>query len=290
MTAPMRSKVPKRLVLPAPAKLNLFLHVTGRRADGYHELESVFVPITLADTVTLTLRDDGEIVLIDPPPGLTEQNDLACRAARALKLATGTPFGVDIHLKKMIPQGGGLGGGSSDAATTLLGLNRLWKLGQSRDQLRAIGATLGADVPFFIFGQPAFASGVGEHLLAMSLPLSHYVVAFPGVGVATGNVFTDPNLKRNTPNAQRSAFAANFGRNDLQPVAERIQHRIPVLCEDFVRAGAGPRMTGSGACVFAPSPDATSAQALAMQLRGANWQCWAVKSIAQHPLIGFAPG
>ena len=281
---------PTRLVLPAPAKLNLFLHVTGRRADGYHELESVFVPITLADTVTLTLRDDGQIRLIDPPPGLNEENDLACRAARSMQRATGTTFGVDIHLKKVIPQGGGLGGGSSDAATTLLGLNRLWSLGQTRDQLRAIGATLGADVPFFIFGQPAFASGVGERLLATSLPPNHYVVAFPGVGVATASVFADANLMRNTPSAEKNVFAENYGHNDLQPVAERLQPRISALCDAFIRARAYPRMTGSGACVFAPTSDASSAQAVATHLRGANWQCWAVKSIAYHPLIGFAPG
>lgn len=279
-----------RLVLPAPAKLNLFLHVTGRRTDGYHELESVFVSITLADTVTLTLRDDGQIRLIDPPWGLTAENDLACRAARALQFATGTKLGVDIHLNKVIPQGGGLGGGSSDAATTLLGLNRLWSLNQTRHQLRAIGAKLGADVPFFIFGQPAFASGVGERLLAVSLPLSHYVVAFPGVGVATASVFTDPDLTRNTPSTTKSVFAESYGHNDLQPVAERIEPRISALCDAFTQAGAQPRMTGSGACVFAPSPDATSAQALATYLRGANWQCWAVKSIAYHPLISFALG
>ena len=279
-----------RLVLPAPAKLNLFLHVTGRRADGYHTLESVFVPITLADTVTLTLRDDGQIRLIDPPPGLSEENDLACRAARALQLATAAKLGVDIHLKKVIPQGGGLGGGSSDAATTLLGLNRLWSLGQTRDQVREIAAKLGADVPFFIFGQPAFASGVGERLLAISLPLSHYVVAFPGVGVATARVFSDPDLTRNTPSTTNNVFVENHGHNDLQPVALRMQPRISALCDAFVQAGTKPRMTGSGACVFARSVNAASARTLAADLGGANWPCWAVKSIARHPLISFAPG
>ena len=279
-----------RLVLPAPAKLNLFLHVTGRGADGYHELESVFVPITLADTVTLTLREDGQIRLIDAPPGLNEENDLACRAARALQLATAIQLGVDIHLHKVIPQSGGLGGGSSDAATTLLGLNRLWALGQTRDQLRAVGAKLGADVPFFIFGQPAFASGVGERLLAVSKPPSNYVVAFPGVGVATASVFADANLTRNTPGTTKSVFATNYGHNDLQPVAERIQPGISALCDAFTHNGAQPRMTGSGACVFAPCQNATSAQTLATHLRSANWQCWAVKSIDHHPLISFAPG
>ncbi len=280
---------PTRLVLPAPAKLNLFLHVTGRRADGYHELESVFVPITLADTVTLTLRGDGQIRLIDPPQGLSEQNDLACRAAQALQLATGTSFGADIHLKKVIPQGGGLGGGSSDAATTLLGLNRLWSVAQTRDQLLDIGAKLGADVPFFIFGQPAFASGVGERLLAVSIPLRDYVVAFPGIGVATGDVFTDANLARNTPVTSRNVFRESHGHNDLQPVAERLQPRISALCDAFALAGVTPRMTGSGSCVFAPAVGAAPAQILAGLLRGAGWQCWVVKTIDHHPLIGFAP-
>ncbi len=284
----MSSPTLTRLVLPAPAKLNLFLHVTGRRADGYHELESVFVPITLADTVTLTLRNDGHIQLIDPPSWLTAANDLACRAAQALQRATGTTLGVDIHLKKVIPQGGGLGGGSSDAATTLLGLNRLWSVDQTRDQLRSIGAQLGADVPFFIFGQPAFASGVGERLLAVSLPLSQYVVAFPGVGVATAAVFTAPDLTRNSPSFAKSVFAEREGHNDLQPIAERLQPKISSLCDAFIQAGATPRMTGSGSCVFAQTSHASAAEALAAALRGANWQCWIVKSIAQHPLIGFA--
>ena len=281
---------PTQLVLPAPGKLNLFLHVTGRRADGYHELESVFVPITLADTVTLTLREDGQIRLIDAPPGLNEENDLACRAARALQLATATQLGVDIHLHKVIPQSGGLGGGSSDAATTLLGLNRLWALGQTRDQLRAVGAKLGADVPFFIFGQPAFASGVGERLLAVSKPPSNYVVAFPGVGVATASVFADANLTRNTQSAEKNVFPEDCGHNDLQPVAERLQPRISALCDAFTHTDAKPRMTGSGSCVFAPTVSASSAQNLAAALGRANWQCWAVKSIDHHPLISFAPG
>ena len=177
------------LRLPAPAKLNLFLHVTGRRDDGYHLLESVFAPVTLADTVCLSLRDDGVIALLDAPEGLTEANDLACRAARALQSASGTGFGVDIQLVKRIPHGAGLGGGSSDAATTLLGLNRLWQLSRSRVELQEIGATLGADVPFFVFGQPALARGVGEKLLAVTLPATQVVIASPGVAVAHGGHF-----------------------------------------------------------------------------------------------------
>ena len=169
------------LTLPAPAKLNLFLHVTGRRADGYHLLESVFVPINLADTIRLTRRDDGVVRLVDPPPGLDEHNELCCRAARALQATTGCALGVDIQVSKRIPQGAGLGGGSSDAATALIALNRLWQTGFSRAQLQQLGLQLGADVPVFIFGQNAFAEGIGEELHAVALPPAWYVVLIPPV-------------------------------------------------------------------------------------------------------------
>lgn len=286
--------LPASLTLPAPAKLNLFLHVTGRREDGYHLLESVFVPISLADTVTLTRRDDGVIRLVDPPPGLDEVNELSCRAALALQEASDCRYGVDIRIKKRIPQGGGLGGGSSDAATTLLGLNRLWQLGRDRASLQALGATLGADVPFFVFGKPALASGTGERLLAVSMPVSDYVVAFPGIGVATAQVFTDSELKRDTMAGATSVFALTYGHNDLQPVAERLEPRIVALREAFANAALipnlAPRMTGSGACVFARAPDRASARGLAARLAGAGWQSWAVRSMACHPLFGFANG
>jgi 4-diphosphocytidyl-2-C-methyl-D-erythritol kinase len=276
------------LRLPAPAKLNLFLHVTGRREDGYHLLESVFVPITLADTVTLTLRNDGEIRLIDPPDGLTTENDLACRAARALKAANASGYGVDIRLTKRIPQGGGVGGGSSDAATVLLGLNRLWRLGYSRATLQAIGSTLGADVPFFVFGQPALATGIGEHLLTVSMPVCDYVVAFPGVGVATGPVFGSALLRRDTRPIALPVFSTDFGRNDLQPVAEQIEPQISRLCADMLTYGLTPRMTGSGACVFAPTSSAAASKYVSAQLTRRGWHAWAVRSMVRHPLFDFA--
>lgn len=281
---------PPSLRLPAPAKLNLFLHVTGRRNDGYHLLESVFVPITLADTVILTRRDDGAIQLLDAPTGLTEANELSCRAALVLQNATGCRFGVDIRIEKRIPQGGGVGGGSSDAATTLLGLNRLWGLGLDRAELLRLGTTLGADVPFFVFGQPALARGIGERLLTVSLPVTDYVLAFPGVGVATANVFTDPALKRDTPANPASVFRLDRGNNDLQSVAERLEPQIAVLGAAFTAAGARPRMTGSGACVFARAGSRAKAQTLAAKLAGSGWQSWAVRSIARHPLFSFANG
>ena len=276
------------LTLPAPAKINLFLHVTGRRNDGYHLLESVFVPISLADTVRLTLRTDGEIRLLNAPDGLSETNDLACRAARALQMATQTASGVDIELVKRIPQGAGLGGGSSDAATALLGLNRLWNLALPRAELQNIGATLGADVPFFVFGVPALARGVGEQLQAVTLPALHVVLASPGVAVATGPVFTHPDLKRDTPPLRASVFSLNFGRNDLQPIAAGLAPGIEQLTEAFVAAGANPRMTGSGSCVFALAHYASQAHLLHAALERAGWRAWAVRLLPRHPLYSLA--
>ena len=272
------------LALPAPAKINLFLHVTGRRDDGYHLLESVFAPISLADTVRLTLRADGDIQLVNAPEGLTAQNDLACRAARALQAATHSPLGVDIELLKRIPQGAGLGGGSSDAASTLLGLNRLWNLALPRAELQTIGEMLGADVPFFVFGTPALARGVGEQLQAVTLPVLHVVVASPGVAVGTGPVFTHPALTRNTPRLSTPVFKLNFGRNDLQPVAVGLAPDIGRLCTAFGAAGVQPRMTGSGSCVFALAHHAGEASLLRAALVHAGWRGWAARTLRRHPL------
>ena len=272
------------LVLPAPAKINLFLHVTGRRDDGYHLLESVFVPISLADTVRLTLRTDSEIRLLNAPAGLSESNDLACRAARMLQAATRTPLGVDIELLKRIPQGAGLGGGSSDAASTLLGLNRLWNLALSRTELQNVGERLGADVPFFVFGKPALARGVGERLQAVTLPVLHVVVASPGVAVATGPVFAHPALNRNTPPLRTPVFNLNFGRNDLQSVAVGLAPEIEMLSTAFESAGAQPRMTGSGSCVFALAHRVSQAYCLRAALEHAGWCAWVTRTLPQHPL------
>ena len=276
------------LALPAPAKINLFLHVTGRRDDGYHLLESVFAPISLADTVRLTLRADGDIRLLNAPEGLTAQNDLACRAARALQAATHSPLGVDIELLKRIPQGAGLGGGSSDAASTLLGLNRLWNLALPRAELQTMGEMLGADVPFFVFGTPALARGVGEQLQAMTLPVLHVVVASPGVAVGTGPVFTHSALTRNTPPLSTPVFNLNFGRNDLQSVAVGLAPEIERLCTAFVAAGARPRMTGSGSCMFALAHHAGEAHLLRAALEHAGWRAWAVRTLRRHPLYDLA--
>ncbi len=281
---------PTSLVLSAPAKINLFLHVTGRRDDGYHLLESVFTLVSLADTVRLTLRQDGHVRLLNASAGLTENNDLACRAARALQVACASKLGVDIELTKRIPQGAGLGGGSSDAATTLLGLNRLWALAQPREELQHIGATLGADVPFFVFGEPALVRGIGEQHETVTLPAQSVVIASPGVGVATGDVFGQPNLTRNTPGLKTAAFLPSYGRNDLQPVATLLQPKIEALRRCFIEAEVVPRMTGSGSCMFALTNGESKAKQLAATLAYGGWQCWSLRTVSRHPLYGFADG
>ena len=287
MTVQGNEQVPS-LMLPAPAKVNLFLHVTGRRADGYHLLESVFVPVSLTDTVRLTCRADGQVRLVNAPPDLSETTELACRAARALQSVSQCTFGVDIELVKRIPQGAGLGGGSSDAATTLLGLNRLWRLGKCRDELQALAATLGADVPFFVFGQAALARGTGDELQAVTLPALHLVVASPGVGVATQSVFTHPDLERSTSALQRPVFTPRFGRNDLQAVASRLAPEIGQLDHAMKALGLAPRMTGSGSCMFALGHNASHADRMRARLIDQKWRAWTVFTLRRHPIYGFA--
>src|SRR5438045_1991606 len=207
------------LIIPAPAKLNLFLHVVGRRPDGYHELESLMVLLDFGDTLTLQLRDGGQVRRLNAVSGVPPEEDLCVRAARLLQDETGTRCGVDITLDKRIPLGSGLGGGSSDAASVLLALNRLWKLRLSRSRLLAVALRLGADVPFFVFGQAAFARGVGEYLLAATLPRLDTVVVIPPVHVPTAQIFAAPELQRNTPRTPVAAVSLDFGHNHLQSVA-----------------------------------------------------------------------
>lgn len=277
-----------QLTLPAPAKINTFLHIVGRRADGYHLLESVMVLVSLADAVELTLRENGVIRLLDPPNGITEDIDLACRAARALQAATHSKLGVDIRLSKRIPQGAGLGGGSSDAATTLLGLNRLWQLNLSRERLMEIGLTLGADVPFFVFGRAAFARGVGERLTAVTVPPVTLVLAHPGVGVATAKAFADPNLKRDTAPTLLAQFPMGYGRNSIQSVSEMIEPLALGLSGDMGKCCSSPRMSGSGSAYFARTLDFAQAERSAAALRQIGHSAWAVRSIERHPLHDFA--
>jgi 4-diphosphocytidyl-2-C-methyl-D-erythritol kinase len=275
------------LMLAAPAKLNLFLHVTGRRSDGYHTLESLFVPIDLADTVEVALRDDDAIVRLADVPGVRDDDDLTLRAARALRQATGATRGVSMRLVKRIPQGAGLGGGSSDAASVLLGLNRLWSLGLSRSDLIAIGVTLGADVPFFLGEGPALARGIGDVLTPMSVPTYWIALAMPRVHVPTDSIFASPELTRATPSAKMSVFSEGYGHNDLEAVAVSKFPQVGEAVQALRRASPLARMTGSGACVFAMF-DAERDARRALALLPAEMPGCVVRTLARHPLASFA--
>ncbi|WP_373753869.1 4-(cytidine 5'-diphospho)-2-C-methyl-D-erythritol kinase [Neisseria weixii] len=268
----------------APAKLNLDLRITGRRADGYHELESIFCLISLYDTVYLALRDDGRIVLHTPVEGVTQEQDLAYCAAAALKKHTQSVGGVDIWLEKKIPMGGGLGGGSSDAATVLLALNRLWQCGLSEQELIDLGVTLGADVPFFIFGRSAFAYGVGEKLIEIDVPKQWYVIVKPDVHVATGKIFSHPHLTRDSKPSIIPAFQAlQPFRNDMQAV---VFQEYPEVWEAYlVMSKHGEAlMTGSGACVFVPCRHQQEAENIYRQV-SKIYEAYCVEGLAVHPLF-----
>ena len=273
-------------VYPAPAKLNLFLHVVGRRADGYHLLQTLFRLLDYGDTLRFVPRDDGRVILNNPLPGVPPESDLTVRAACLLQAATGCRMGVEISVDKRLPMGGGLGGGSSDAATVLLALNYLWGLGVSRQRLQEIGLGLGADVPVFIFGRNAFAEGVGEALHPVDLPPAWYVVLEPPVQVPTAAIFSAPELKRDTAAVSVSAWQPGFGRNDLDPVATA---RFPAVAEylgwlaEFGRA----RMSGSGACVFAVFERREAAEAVLHQLPH-GMRGWVAAGLGEHPLLGLA--
>ncbi|HEY4373193.1 MAG TPA: 4-(cytidine 5'-diphospho)-2-C-methyl-D-erythritol kinase [Burkholderiales bacterium] len=283
---------------PAPAKLNLFLHVVGRRADGYHLLESVFQLLDFGDTLEIAAREDGVIRRVTEVPGVPEEEDLVIRAAKALQAATGSPQGADIAVHKRIPMGGGLGGGSSDAATVLLALNDQWKLGLTRAQLIAIGVKLGADVPFFLYGRNAFAAGIGEELTALDLPPRWFVVLKPPVSVPTVEIFRDQNLTRNTKSVKILDFPAGgwsfpqtqFG-NDLQPVAvaryPAVAQAVDWLSAYDSQAEITARMTGSGACVFAAFDDESKAREIC-EARPRELTGFVARGLARHPLAGLA--
>jgi len=255
MNAPARE-----LALPAPAKVNLFLHVTGRRPDGYHTLESLFAPIDLADLISLRVRDDGVVARVRDISRVDQADDLTLRAACALREESGVAMGVDIAVEKRIPIGAGLGGGSSDAATVLIGLNALWRLHWPRERLARIGVKLGADVPFFLGTGPALARGIGEQLLPMSLPRLWIALATPAIEVATAAIFAAPELTRSTPSAKIDIFSEGYGRNDLQAVATARFAEIRETIERLTRASPFARMTGSGASAFAAFADEAAAR------------------------------
>jgi len=284
---------------PAPAKLNLFLHVTGRRPDGYHLLQTAFQMVDRSDTLDFTLRDDEQLRRVTEVPGVPEEQDLIIRAARLLQVEvrrrTGKlPRGADIAVRKILPMGGGLGGGSSDAATALMALNKLWNAGLGKQELMDLGLPLGADIPFFIFGETAFAEGVGEALRPVAAPECWYVVIEPGVQVPTAAIFTSERLTRNTSPVIMSDFSSHlgkhhglkgFGRNDLQQVATSL---FPPVAEavEWLSAHGDARMTGSGACVFCAVANEVDADAVLSKIPN-KWTAWKAKALNRHPLTAM---
>lgn len=271
---------------PAPAKLNLFLHIVGRRSDGYHLLQSVFQLIDLADTISLRVNEGGEVQHLNPIPGVPAEIDLTVRAARLLQKATGCSKGVEIRVAKHLPMGGGVGGGSSDAATVLLALNRLWQLNLPRSRLMELGLSLGADVPFFIFGENAFVEGIGEIMTPVQTPECDFVILHPQVHVSTPQIFSDPDLTRNTPPIKVPHLSSAMTQNDLEYVACK---KHPEIRENitWLSQYANARMTGSGSCVFASFSSPSEANRVIYDLPK-NMTGYIARSLSKHPLHEFA--
>jgi 4-diphosphocytidyl-2-C-methyl-D-erythritol kinase len=274
---------------PAPAKLNLFLHVLGRRSNGYHDLQTVFRLIDRADEVAISVRTDGVLRRTEETPGVDAESDLCLRAARALRetaalrLGPGAAMlGADIGLEKRLPIGGGLGGGSSDAATVILVLNRLWDLKLTRGELMSLGLGLGADVPIFLFGANALGEGVGERLTALALPPAWYLVLTPQVSVSTKEIFSSVALTRDTKPLKIPPFLPGLGKNDLQPVATALYPEIAAHLKWLSQHGDA-RMTGSGACVFAEFGTEAEARAVEARLPG-SLRGFVARGLDQHPL------
>jgi 4-diphosphocytidyl-2-C-methyl-D-erythritol kinase len=281
--------------IPAPAKLNLFLHITGRRDDGYHLLQSVFMLIDWCDTLHFEVRRDGQINREDlswtlPP------DDLIVRAARALQQTTQCPLGAHISIHKSIPAQAGMGGGSSDAASTLLALNRLWKLQLPLSALTRLGLALGADVPFFLGGHNAWVEGIGEQITPIQLPPTRVLVVKPDAGLDTRLIFSDPALKRDSETAIISGFAANasrnglnYGRNDLQSVAQKLCPEVTQALDWLATEGLNGRMTGSGSAVFAQVPQDANLEFLgSLGAAPSKFQVKLCSSLDVHPLVGWA--
>jgi 4-diphosphocytidyl-2-C-methyl-D-erythritol kinase len=284
--------------VPAPAKLNLFLHVNGRRPDGYHLLQSVFVLIDWCDSLNFERRDDGLLRRHDLGPALPE-DDLSLRAARALQSASGTRLGADISVEKLVPWGAGMGGGSSDAASTLLALNRLWGLNWSREALLKLALPLGADVPFFVGGRNAFVEGIGERLAPIDLPRQWLAVVKPSESIATASIFGSQLLTRDTEPVIVMDFLADaqlkqmlvegYGRNDLQPPAESLCPEVTQVTEWLEARFGNSRMTGSGSAVFARV--GTGDQPVAIWGEDelpCSWVGRMCRSLDCHPLVGWA--
>ena len=307
---------PQSLCLPAPAKLNLFLHITGRRADGYHELQTLFQLLDYGDELVFTPQDTPGLELAPELPGVPPESNLIIRAARLLQTHTGCTRGAHIQLTKRLPMGGGIGGGSSDAATTLLALNHLWQLHLSIDELADLGLRLGADVPVFVFGQSAFACGIGEDLTAVDLPSRAYLIVQPPVQVPTGPVFNAPDLTRNEKPVTMAFFAdwqkqsvpvnasgslPVFGGNNLEAVVFNRHPEVLAAHEFLAGFGVVNRMSGSGACLFAEFASLQQASVIRAQIVGKMQShsrrgcapgvvknAWACQGLAIHPLHSWA--
>jgi len=281
---------------PAPAKLNLFLHVTGQRADGYHDLQTLFQIIDLCDELAFEIDRSGVIARVDdaaaapgPLAAIPSADDLCVRAATLLRTRVADPaLGVRIRLRKRIPLGGGLGGGSSDAATTLLVLNHLWGCGLPVSQLAELGLTLGADVPVFVQGDSGLGEGVGERLTPLTLPERWFLVLHPGVSVPTREVFQAPELTRNSPILTIPALLASGGRNDCEPV---VRKRYPQVAEalDWLGRFAPSRLTGTGSCLFASFDSAAAAERVAGRVPD-EWRVWVARGVSRSPLQALLPG
>ncbi|MBS0570448.1 MAG: 4-(cytidine 5'-diphospho)-2-C-methyl-D-erythritol kinase [Proteobacteria bacterium] len=269
---------------PAPAKLNLFLHIVGRRADGYHRLQTMFQLLDWGDTLRLRLRDDGQILRVAPVPGIAEQDDLCLRAACALADHAEAEFGVDIALAKRVPVGGGLGGGSSDAATVLVALNVLWECGLSEDELAGIGAALGADVPVFVRGRSAWAKGVGDELTPVDLPPRWFVIVDPGVAVPTGELFRAPELTRDSaPTTIQRFLAGKEMANAFEPV---VREHFPLIdaALDWLGQFGQARLSGSGGCGFLAIDSERAACDIARQCPQ-PFRAWTARGVNRSPLL-----
>ncbi len=279
---------------PAPAKLNLFLHVLGRRPDGYHELQTVFQLIDLCDRIGLAPRPDAAIERADGMPGLPAERDLAVRAALALQRHAGVRQGVTLHIEKRIPAGGGLGGGSSDAATVLLALNALWGTRLAPGELAALGLGLGADVPLFVHGASAWAEGLGERLSPLQLPALWFLILHPGVAVSTADIFQAPELTRNSTPLTIRTFALDQTRNVCEPIVRARHPEVAAALEwldaqiDHRDPRHGARLTGTGACVFADFEQEADARQVAQRTPG-GWQSFVVRGLDRSPLHDLLP-
>ena len=271
------------LTLPAPAKLNLGLHICGRRDDGYHNLQTVFQFIDTCDVLHFSLRNDNGVTVNPPLPGVAPQDNLILRAAKALQQHCALDRGADIRIEKRLPMGGGIGGGSSNAATTLVALNRLWQCQLSRQQLKAIGVTLGADVPIFIHGHAAFAEGIGERLQDVDIPEPWYLVLVPQVHVSTAQIFSHQELTRHSEIMKMSAFLEQGSRNDCEALVRKLYPAVDEALRWLSQFGPA-QLTGTGACVYCAYPSREQAEAVAAQVPK-DWHWFIARGCNESPLF-----